>query len=179
MASPTQWTWIWANWEIGKDREAWYAVVHGVTKSQTRLRDWKTKTKNTSDAFSLQKLYNQGNQQSTSPKPEKTSQTYREDLCLVMSGIVWQATSKTLPTPLHHPRLLVFTSCMIPLPWLCGGSGDMPLTNGIWWVMGRHCCAQGMRDNVLCLAGLSLAHLLAHSNAAADMLWCAVWRGTQ
>ena len=25
--------------EIMKDREAWCAVVHGVTKSQTRLRD--------------------------------------------------------------------------------------------------------------------------------------------
>ena len=29
-------------WEIVKDREVWYAAVHGVTKSQTRLRDWKT-----------------------------------------------------------------------------------------------------------------------------------------
>ena len=26
-------------WEIVKDREAWCAVVHGVTKSRTRLRD--------------------------------------------------------------------------------------------------------------------------------------------
>ena len=26
-------------WEIVKDREAWSAVVHGVTKSQTRLND--------------------------------------------------------------------------------------------------------------------------------------------
>ena len=26
-------------WEIVKDREAWCAVVHGVTKSWTRLRD--------------------------------------------------------------------------------------------------------------------------------------------
>ena len=27
-------------WEIVKDREAWHAVVHGVTKSRTRLSDW-------------------------------------------------------------------------------------------------------------------------------------------
>ena len=24
-------------WELGMDREAWHAVVHGVTKSQTQL----------------------------------------------------------------------------------------------------------------------------------------------
>ena len=29
-------------WEIVKDREAWRAAVHGVTKSQTRLSDWTT-----------------------------------------------------------------------------------------------------------------------------------------
>ena len=27
-------------WKIMKDREAWRAAVHGVTKSQTRLSDW-------------------------------------------------------------------------------------------------------------------------------------------
>ena len=26
-------------WEFLKDREAWYAAIHGVTKSWTRLRD--------------------------------------------------------------------------------------------------------------------------------------------
>ena len=26
-------------WEIGEDREAWHAAVHGVTKSQTQLSD--------------------------------------------------------------------------------------------------------------------------------------------
>ena len=27
-------------WQLAKDREAWLAAVHGVTKSQTRLSNW-------------------------------------------------------------------------------------------------------------------------------------------
>ena len=39
-----QGTWVWAYWEIRKDREAWHAVVHDVAKRQTQLSDWTTTT---------------------------------------------------------------------------------------------------------------------------------------
>ena len=31
-------------WEMVKEREAWHAAVHGVTKSQTQMSDWTTTT---------------------------------------------------------------------------------------------------------------------------------------
>ena len=40
MASPIQWTWTWANWEMVSNREVWHAAVHEVSKSQIRLSDW-------------------------------------------------------------------------------------------------------------------------------------------
>ena len=40
MASPTQWTSLGRLWQLVMDRETWRAVVHGVTKSRTWLRDW-------------------------------------------------------------------------------------------------------------------------------------------
>ena len=40
LASPTQWTWVWANFRTVEDRGAWRAAVHGVTKSQAWLSNW-------------------------------------------------------------------------------------------------------------------------------------------
>ena len=43
IASPTQWTWVWVNcWETMKNRKAWRAAVHGITKTRTQLSDWTT-----------------------------------------------------------------------------------------------------------------------------------------
>ena len=43
MASLTRWTWVWANCEIGKNREAWHAEVQG---SQRVRQDWAVNSNN-------------------------------------------------------------------------------------------------------------------------------------
>ena len=42
MASPTRWTWVWANSRMVKDKEAWHAAVHGAAKILTWLINWTT-----------------------------------------------------------------------------------------------------------------------------------------
>ena len=42
MAASTQCTWVWANWELVKDREARCAAVHRFMKSWTQFSDWTT-----------------------------------------------------------------------------------------------------------------------------------------
>ena len=44
-------------WEMVKDREAWHAAVHGVTKSRTQLSDWTTSTKVKSQKIPLFTVY--------------------------------------------------------------------------------------------------------------------------
>ena len=44
-------------WEMVRDREAWYAAVHGVMKSQTRLGDWTTTKMISSSLWCWQATY--------------------------------------------------------------------------------------------------------------------------
>ena len=46
-------------WEIVKDRGSWQAIVHGVTKNWTRLREW-TKTTTTGAESSLHSAHQGG-----------------------------------------------------------------------------------------------------------------------
>ena len=41
MASLTQWTWIWANWER-VDRGVWHDAIRSIARTWTRLSDWTT-----------------------------------------------------------------------------------------------------------------------------------------
>ena len=54
MASPIQWTWVWAN-----SRRWWateqHSAVHGATKSRTQLRDWITTTRRQESTIFKQK----------------------------------------------------------------------------------------------------------------------------
>ena len=43
--------------KIVKDREAWHAVVHGISKSRTQLSNWTTKTKRKRDFLVLSTLF--------------------------------------------------------------------------------------------------------------------------
>ena len=47
-------------WEIVKDRGAWHAAVHGVTKSQTQLSDWRTTSSTLRGFYSGDLQHSQG-----------------------------------------------------------------------------------------------------------------------
>ena len=77
MASPTQWTWVWANsgrWLT--DREAWHATVYGVTKSRTRLSvSTQVHSLQMRQAFMEKVAYSKSSKQPTGTKASAISNT--------------------------------------------------------------------------------------------------------
>ena len=95
-------------WELVMDREAWPATVHGVTKSQSRLRDWIELTElNYKHPFFLIRVFYVALQCLDSPEPyhspfSRTSSPF----CVGLSTpVVFTATQGWMTPPLVLPAL--------------------------------------------------------------------------
>ena len=128
--------------EIVKDREAWCAVVHGVTKSQTRLSNWTTEKcgnrRNHGDhLFSAihfsegeteaqrEKSLTQGRlmSQGQSPVVDSTPGLLLFQLMIfhyfISPASVYLSIVPVIPAPVRDVKVLGAQMGLIPLCWSC------------------------------------------------------------
>ena len=78
--------------EMVKDREAWCAAVHGITKSQTRLSDWTTTNKH----LPLHRKESEKHRQSPKSGNSRHQSRNRDNKKIneLGAGFYWQTTSQ-------------------------------------------------------------------------------------
>ena len=81
-------------WELMKNRAAWCAAVHGVTKSPAQFNDWTTEL-----------LYN--------VLLASAVQQCESAICIHISPPSWTSLQPLHPTPLGHHRTLSWAPCAV------------------------------------------------------------------
>ena len=107
-------------WEMVKDREAWCAAIHGVTKSQTGLSDWRTTMGPQAFPGSILCLW----------------------LPFKMRRRQWHPTSVLLPLKSHGRRSLIGCS-----PW---GHEELDTTELLHFHFSLSCIAEGNGNPLQC-----------------------------
>ena len=91
--------------QMMKDREAWHAAVHGVTKSQTQLRDW---TKINSQRRNMIEFLDQVLKSLQFPK----------NIGAILDGPIGAIPNRPYQTYFQYNRWCIFLICVQPLMWI-------------------------------------------------------------
>ena len=109
-------------WELVKGREAWWAAVHGVTKSQIRLSDW-TELKHTLSSPAITPPQNKPLrvwlQQPTQPQGEPWCHSFEQPFLIFQWKPAPSASTASVPTSFLAPVGLYYNHIskhLLPAP---------------------------------------------------------------